>query len=107
MYVHSSVQRLVGAIAFTLLIAHAAVVAQQPENQHEGHEMPHDEHAGHDMAEMSRQSSGTAWLPLESPIYAVHATRGPWMLMFHENAFLQFLHESAERRDDQVGSINW
>ena len=29
------------------------------------------------------------------------------MLMAHENAFLQFLHESGRRGDDDAGSINW
>jgi len=40
-------------------------------------------------------------------MYALHGTRGPWMLMFHQNAFVQFLHESGIRGDDQTGSINW
>ena len=40
-------------------------------------------------------------------MYAVHAMRGPWTLMFHENALLQYFHESGQRGDDQVGSINW
>jgi len=55
----------------------------------------------------AREGSGTSWLPDESPMYAVHSTRGPWMLMFHENAFLQYLKESGDRGDDQFGSINW
>jgi YHS domain-containing protein len=40
-------------------------------------------------------------------MYAVHVQRGAWMLMAHENAFLQFLHESGRRGDDDAGSINW
>src|SRR4029434_5848749 len=55
----------------------------------------------------ARDGSGTAWLPDESPMYAVHSIKGPWMLMFHQNAFLQYLKESGTRGDDQLGSINW
>jgi YHS domain-containing protein len=58
-------------------------------------------------AQSAREGSGTSWLPDSSPMYAVHLQRGAWMLMAHENAFLQFLHESGRRGDDDVGSINW
>ena len=54
-----------------------------------------------------RQGSGTAWLPDVTPMYAIHTQRGPWELMFHDNAFVQFLSESGNRGDDQFGSINW
>ena len=62
---------------------------------------------GHDMAAMARDGSGTSWLPDSSPMYMVHAQRGPWMLMGHQNVFLQFLHESGNRGSNQTGSINW
>src|SRR5262245_49031777 len=55
----------------------------------------------------ARDGSGTAWLPDESPMYAVHSIKGAWTLMFHGNAFLQYLKESGNRGDDQFGSINW
>ena len=58
-------------------------------------------------AQEVRDGSGTAWLPDASPMYAVHGLSGPWTVMFHENAFLQFLNEASPRGDDQVGSINW
>src|SRR5262249_29821533 len=72
-----------------------------------GDQTTHDQHAVHEMAETGREGSGTAWLPDESPMYALHGMKGPWTLMFHENVFLQFLHESGERGDDQLGSANW
>jgi hypothetical protein len=56
---------------------------------------------------MAREGSGTAWLPDASPMYALHARRGPWELMTHGNGFAQFLHESGPRGADQFGSINW
>ena len=56
---------------------------------------------------MVREGSGTRWLPDTTPMYAIHWQRGPWQLMAHENAFVQFLHESGDRGADQFGSINW
>ena len=50
------------------------------------------------VAQSPREGSGTSWLPDSSPMYAVHVQRGAWMLMAHENAFLQFLHESGRAR---------
>src|SRR6516165_6713862 len=56
---------------------------------------------------MAREASGTSWLPDNTPMYAIHWQRGPWQIMFHENAFLQSLNEASDRVDNQVGSINW
>src|SRR5690348_4518527 len=66
-----------------------------------------DEDAAHTMAAMAREGSGTSWLPDASPMFMLHRQSGPWMLMGHENAFLQFLKETGDRGDSQVGSINW
>ena len=115
MYIASSVSRLTGARFITFVMAMAAATstpisraqAQEPTHQHGQAATPDAQHAGHDTADMAREGSGTSWLPDESPMYAIHSTRGPWMLMLHENAFLQYLHESGDRGDDQVGSINW
>src|SRR5581483_8945649 len=56
---------------------------------------------------MTREASGTSWQPDESPMYAVHVERGGWLLMSHENAFLQVLHDAGDRGATQAGSINW
>jgi hypothetical protein len=56
---------------------------------------------------MTRMGSGTAWLPDASGMRAWHFTAGPWMLMVHGDAFLQYDHQSGPRGDDQVASINW
>jgi hypothetical protein len=73
-------------------------------------EQPHQhdvsEGAGHDQ-EMTREGSGTSWLPNATPMHAFHWQRGDWQVMLHENAFLQFLDESGDRGSDQAGSINW
>jgi hypothetical protein len=40
-------------------------------------------------------------------MYGVHATAGPWQVMWHGNAFVQYLHETGDRGSQQGGSINW
>ena len=91
-------------------IAGHTVAAQTPapalgSDQHEHPSSEADERSP-DLP-MTREGSGTAWLPDMSPMYAIHWQRGDWQLMAHENAFIQFLHESGDRGADQVGSINW
>jgi hypothetical protein len=76
---------------------------QQHQHQSAGPAEEHDER----QLQMDRDGSGTAWLPDTTPMYAIHTRRGPWQLMVHENVFVQFLHESGTRGDDQFGSINW
>ena len=91
--------RLLSAV----LLVCASVARAAAQDEHAGH-------AGHDAEEssaMSRDGSGTSWLPEASPMYALHASRGGWQLMAHENLFVQFLHESGARGADQGGSINW
>ncbi len=59
------------------------------------------------MTGVSRNGSGTSWLPDNSPMFARHATYGMWSLMFHENVFVQYLDDAGRRGRDQFGSINW
>jgi len=63
--------------------------------------------AAPDMSVLAREGSGTSWLPDSSPMYMVHRQNGPWMMMAHENAFLQYLNDSGDRGSHQTGSINW
>jgi YHS domain-containing protein len=111
MYNRRGYSHCVGALALVFLsIQSTLVLAQssssaapaqqtQPGDSSQGH-MDHD-------SQMAREASGTAWLPDNTPMYALHWQRGPWQFMAHENAFLQSLHEASERGDGQVGSINW
>ena len=110
MYGRLTFSRLTGAVALAL-IGIAPVGAQSPaqppaSEQHQHAAASDQEHEGHDM-QMAREGSGTAWLPDTTPMYAIHWQRGAWQLMAHENAFVQFLHESGDRGADQFGSINW
>jgi hypothetical protein len=73
-----------------------------------------DEHAHHAAAPaatsfLTRDASGTAWLPDATPMFGVHRQARGWEVMLHGNAFLQFLYEGGEehRTSHQAGSINW
>ena len=57
----------------------------------------------------SREASGTAWQPDETPMRGFHFQTRGWEVMLHGNGFVQLLHESApeHRGATQGGSINW
>jgi hypothetical protein len=79
---------------------------QAPPHDMQHMDMPM-EHDGDMAMPSTRGGSGTSWLPDETPMYAVHAQAGRWMLMAHGNAFVQYLREAGKRGGDQAGSINW
>lgn len=60
---------------------------------------------------MSRDGSGTSWLPDASPMLANHFAAGAWDFMFHYRAFVYYDRQNdadrAHRGDDQFGSVNW
>jgi hypothetical protein len=84
---------------------HQAAPASETEQGGHVHDMSQMNHEQH--AEGTRESSGTAWQPDASPMYALHGQARGWNLMGHGNAFVQVLHESGKRGDSQLGSINW
>ena len=61
----------------------------------------------------SREASGTAWLPDETPMYAVSRTLAGWNVMIHGAVFGQFLYEPGEKHrtggfaSRQASSVNW
>ena len=61
----------------------------------------------------SREASGTAWLPDETPMFGIERTVGPWLVMIHGNAFGQFLYEPGYKHRTggfstrQLSSVNW
>jgi hypothetical protein len=77
--------------------------AQDAGHQHDAHDLSH-QHGGDGG---SRDGSGTAWQPDETPMYAIHSQGTGWTLMTHGNGFLQYLHESGHRGSHQTGAINW
>jgi YHS domain-containing protein len=110
MYTRTVALRLVGIGVLAFGMRAAPALAQEPaipvSPQHQ-HPVSAEQEPAEQGMWMARDGSGTAWLPDASPMYAIHWTRGPWQLMAHGNAFVQFLHESGERGDDQFGSISW
>src|SRR5918996_5788551 len=95
----------IGVARSTVAAAQASPAPAQEQHQHPA-AVPEQPQTEGEM-QMAREGSGTAWLPDTTPMYAIHWQRGPWQLMAHGNAFVQFLSESGDRGDDQFGSINW
>jgi len=61
---------------------------------------------------MSRNGSGTAWQPDQTPMYMWMQHKGPWMLMYHGSAFgrytsQNFNHRGARGQADAVDGPNW
>ena len=52
-------------------------------------------------------SSGTSAQPNSTPTPMVITMRGPWMLMFHANVFLDDTQQSSPRGADKFFSTNW
>ena len=61
-----------------------------------------------DLAEpMSREGSGTSWLPDSSPMYGRMFMFGDNMLMLHGAIFPRYTNVSTRRGDDRIDAPNW
>ena len=124
MYTRTVLRRAVGAFTFLspVVLAMSALAQTVPAadepHQHNAPDQPGVQDASHqhDMHQMShesngtagdRQGSGTAWLPDETPMNAIHTQANGWMLMAHGAAFLEYLQDEGPRGSSQTGSINW
>jgi len=56
---------------------------------------------------MSRESSGTAWVPDSTPTYGKMIMLGDDMLMLHGGAFPRYTNVSTPRGDDRIDLPNW
>jgi len=75
---------------------------------HDGHEMQMEMHSSIDLADpMSREGSGTSWLPDSSPVYARMFMFGDNMLMLHGAIFPRYTNVSTQRGDDRIDAPNW
>jgi Heavy metal binding domain len=75
---------------------------------HEGHEMHMTMHSSIDLADpMSREGSGTSWLPDSSPMYGKMFMFGNDMLMLHGAIFPRYTNVSTRRGDDRIDAPNW
>ncbi len=74
-----------------------------PTDAHQHHAPPAEAGVSHE-----REGSGTSWLPMATPMYAVHLKPiGEWQTMLHGVALVQYLRDEEPRGHDQLGSINW
>jgi hypothetical protein len=56
---------------------------------------------------MSRESSGTSWVPDSTPIYGKMFMFGDDMLMLHGAIFPRYTNVSTRRGDDRIDAPNW
>jgi hypothetical protein len=56
---------------------------------------------------MSRESSGTAWVPDSTPMYGYMFMFGDDMLMLHGGIFPRYTNVSSNRGDDRIDAPNW
>jgi Heavy metal binding domain len=75
---------------------------------HEGHGAHMEMHSSIDLADpMSREGSGTSWLPDSSPMYGKMSMFGRDMLMLHGAIFPRYTNVSTRRGDDRIDAPNW
>jgi Heavy metal binding domain len=75
---------------------------------HVGHEMHMEMRSSIDLADpMSREGSGTSWLPDSSPMYARMFMFDDNMLMLHGAIFPRYTNVSTRRGDDRIDAPNW
>jgi hypothetical protein len=73
-----------------------------------GHQMHMEMHSSIDLADpMSREGSGTSWLPDSSPMYGRMFMFGEDMLMLHGAIFPRYTNVSTRRGDDRIDAPNW
>ena len=75
---------------------------------HGGHEMHMEMHSSIDLADpMSREGSGTSWLPDSSPMYGHMFMFDGDMLMLHGAIFPRYTNVTTRRGDDRIDAPNW
>jgi hypothetical protein len=83
-----------------------AVDHDRPRHEHE--EMQMEMHSSIDVADpMSREGSGTSWLPDSSPMYGRMFMFGDNMVMLHGAIFPRYTNVSTRRGDDRIDAPNW
>ncbi len=87
---------------------HHADRMAMPHNEDGGHEMQMEMHSSVDIADpMSREGSGTSWLPDSSPMYGRMFMFQENMLMLHGAIFPRYTNVSTRRGDDRIDAPNW
>jgi hypothetical protein len=87
---------------------HARHTHETQSPSHASHEMQMEMRSSIDLADpMSRQGSGTSWLPDSSPMYGKMFMLGEDMLMLHGAIFPRYTNASTRRGDDRLDAPNW
>jgi hypothetical protein len=94
--------------------------AMRDTDEHSSNEMKHDMsgmqmpmhqmsmQSSIDIADpMSRESSGTSWVPDSTPMYGKMFMLGEDMLMLHGGAFPRYVKVSTTRGGDRIDTPNW
>jgi hypothetical protein len=95
--------------------------ADSTKKDHSGHQdtthvdhtmdMPPMSHAFSLQLPMSRNGSGTAWLPDNSPMYGYMLHGKKWMYMFHGNIFVRYnnqdIFDKGVRGDSEFDAVSW
>lgn len=78
------------------------------EHEHEHEKMQMEMHSSINIADpMSREGSGTSWLPDSSPMYGRMFMFDENMLMLHGAIFPRYTNVSTRRGDDRIDAPNW
>jgi hypothetical protein len=98
---------VIGALAVPRLAL--AQMSSMPSggNVHEHGEMEMHPMTGVLGIPLARDGSGTAWLPDDSPMRALHRMAGDWSLMLHWNVFAGYDYQGSDAGDGRVTSQNW
>jgi Heavy metal binding domain len=92
----------------TLNKTHSSHLMQNHPPSHSGHDMRMEMHSSIDLADpMSREGSGTSWLPDSSPMYGRMFMFGDDTLMLHGAIFPRYTNVSTRRGDDRIDAPNW
>ena len=87
---------------------HAMKHGEHEQEMHGEHKMQMSMQSSVDIADpMSRESSGTSWVPDSTPMYGKMFMFGDDMLMVHGAIFPRYTNVSTRRGDDRIDAPNW
>jgi hypothetical protein len=88
--------------------SHMSHGAGEHDHEHEHERMQMEMHSTIDLADpMTREGSGTSWIPDSSPMYGRMFMFGENMLMLHGAIFPRYTNVSTPRGDDRIDAPNW
>jgi hypothetical protein len=94
-------------INLTIFFATFPAAAQQHAPSHTHHDMMTMPSSINLVDPVTREGSGTSWLPDSSPMYGRMFMFDDDMLMLHGAAFPRYTNVSTRRGDDRVDAPNW